>query len=63
MYDIIEQMIDPQDALLHYATDLDLSWLAEPFPHPVRRTCLLSADRDGPPEQIPELEANYFALD
>jgi len=62
VYDIVEQMIDPQDALLHYATDLDLSWLAEPFPHPVRRTCLLSADRDGLPEQIPELEAKYSAV-
>ena len=53
---------DPQEALLHYATDLDLSWLTEPFPHPVRRTCLLSADRDGLPEQIPELEAKHCAV-
>lgn len=62
VYDIIEQMIDPQEALLHYSTDLDLSWLEEPFPYPVRRICLLSADRDGLPEQVPELEAKYSAV-
>ena len=62
VYDIIEQMLDPQDALSHYATDLDLSWLSQPFPHPVRKTCLLSADRDGIPDQVPELEAQYSAV-
>jgi adenosylhomocysteine nucleosidase len=46
VYDIIEQMADPLDALEHYSTHLDLSWLAEPYPQPVRKGLLLSADRD-----------------
>jgi len=29
VYDIIEQMTDPDDAIQHYATDLDLSWLTD----------------------------------
>ena len=46
VYDIIEQMGDPDDALAHYAVDLDLSWLKSPYPIPVEAGLLLSADRD-----------------
>ncbi len=46
VYDIIEQMTDPQSALAHYSTRLDLSWLPQPYPHPVRACRLFSADRD-----------------
>ena len=61
VYDIIEQMFDAEEAIEHYATDLDLSWLQEPYPHPVRRTLLLSADRDGLAEQIDFLRDEYSA--
>lgn len=46
VYDIIEQMSDPAEALDHYSTRLDLSWLTEPYPQPVHKGLLLSADRD-----------------
>jgi adenosylhomocysteine nucleosidase len=61
VYDIIEQMTDPEAALRHYAVDLDLSWLHEPYPQPVRRGLLLSADRDILPEDIPMLVQRWGA--
>ncbi len=61
VYDIIEQMGDPEAALRHYATDLDLSWLAEPYPMPVQRGLLLSADRDLVAEEVPVLRARFGA--
>ena len=36
----------------YYASSLDLSWLAEPYPHPARRGLIASADSDLPPEKI-----------
>ena len=62
VYDIVEQMTDPQAAIAHYAADLDLSWLHEPYPQPVRRTLLVSADRDLIAEDIPQLKAQYGAI-
>jgi adenosylhomocysteine nucleosidase len=41
----------------YYASTLDLSWLPEPYPHPVRRGILASADSDLQPEKIPQLKA------
>lgn len=61
VYDIIEQMFDAKEAIAHYTTDLDLSWLQEPYPHPVRRTLLLSADRDGLADQVDFLKDEYSA--
>jgi adenosylhomocysteine nucleosidase len=61
VYDIVEQMTDPQAAIAHYTTDLDLSWLGERYPQPVRRTLLVSADRDLIVEDIPQLKAQYGA--
>jgi adenosylhomocysteine nucleosidase len=46
VYDIIEQMGDSQEAIDFYSTAIDLSWLKEPYPQPVLRTRLVSADRD-----------------
>ena len=62
VYDIIEQMTDAQAAIAHYTTELDLSWLREPYPQPVRRTLLVSADRDLIVEDIPQLKAQYGAV-
>ncbi len=61
VYDIVEQMTDPRAAIAHYTTELDLSWLREPYPQPVRRTLLVSADRDLIVEDIPQLKAQYGA--
>jgi adenosylhomocysteine nucleosidase len=63
VYDILEQMSpDPQEAIVHYSTRLDLSWLAGPYPHPVQRGLLVSADRDIVKEDISMLVERYGAV-
>lgn len=62
VYDIVEQMSDPEAVIAHYATDLDLAWLAEPYPQEVRRTLLVSGDRDLLVEEIPRLKAEFGAV-
>ncbi len=62
VYDIIEQMTDPAAAIAHFATSIDLSWLAEPYPQPVRRTLLVSADRDLLAADVPRLIGQYGAV-
>jgi adenosylhomocysteine nucleosidase len=59
VYDIIEQMGDPEAAFAHYAVTLDLSWLREPYPHPVYRGLLLSGDRDLLAEEAPVLRRRF----
>ncbi len=61
VYDIVEQMGDPDEALAHYATELDLSWLGRP-PLPVRRELLLSADRDIVAAEVAGLRARFGAI-
>lgn len=61
LYDIIEQMGDRDEAIRHYETALNLAWLRAPYPHPVRRERLVSADRDILPEDIPMLIEKYGA--
>ncbi len=61
LYDIIEQMEDPDEAISHYATDLDLSWL-EVEPASVVRGLLVSADRDIVAGEIPSLVQKYGAV-
>ena len=56
VYDIVELMGD-LDIVSYYASSLDLSWLAEPYPYPVRRGLIASADSDLPPGKIPFLKS------
>jgi adenosylhomocysteine nucleosidase len=62
VYDIVEQMGDYEAAIAHYATDVDLSWLGERYPQDVRRTLLVSGDRDLLVEDIPRLKAQFGAV-
>jgi adenosylhomocysteine nucleosidase len=62
VYDIIEQMSDPAEAVSHFSTELDLTWLREPYPHPVQRGLLVSADRDLVASDIPGLVEKYSAV-
>ena len=62
IYDIYDQMFDEELVRSYHATDLDLAWLAEPYPHTVRRTLLVSADRDLQPGQISDLHSRYGAV-
>ena len=62
VYDIVEQMGDPQEAIDHYTVDLDLGWLSEPYPLAVTRALLVSADRDIVPAEVPMLIERYGAV-
>lgn len=62
VYDLLEMMGDPEDAFRFYATDIDLSWISGEYPVPVRRSTLVSADRDLLPEEIPLLVEKYDAV-
>ncbi len=57
IYDIVELMGDYGPAPDYYASNLDLSWLPQPYPYPVRRGVMASADSDLLPEKIPQLTA------
>ncbi|MFM8320562.1 MAG: hypothetical protein ACKOC5_06560 [Chloroflexota bacterium] len=61
VYDIIEQMGDFDEHIAHYTTQLDLGWLKPPYPLAVRRTLLVSGDRDLVVEEAPLLQARYGA--
>ncbi len=61
IYDIFEQMGDSEAASALYRTQLDLSWLCEPYPTPVRRGRLVSADRDILPSDVTMLTERYHA--
>jgi adenosylhomocysteine nucleosidase len=56
MYDIVELM-ETVSILDYYASALDLNWLAEPYPFPVRRGIIASADSDLLPDKIPFLKS------
>ena len=71
VYDIIEQMGDGAEAIAHYTTDIDLSWLkvGKRLPggdgegeHPIVRGLLVSADRDILAGDIPMLIEKYNAV-
>ena len=61
VYDIIEQMGDGAQAIDHYSTQLDLSFLPQVLPYPVLRGLLISADRDIVPDDIAGLIKKYDA--
>ena len=61
-YDIYESMGDSADAIRWYTTDIDLGWLDDRFPLQVRRSHLVSADRDLMPSQVDELVERFDAI-
>ncbi|MBU2610942.1 MAG: 5'-methylthioadenosine/S-adenosylhomocysteine nucleosidase, partial [Chloroflexi bacterium] len=69
VYDILEQMSDPDEAVAYYATEIDLSWLDTSIQSSVfsgqssiLRGLLVSADRDILPADIPGLVEKYEAV-
>jgi adenosylhomocysteine nucleosidase len=62
VYDIVEQMTDPDAAIAHFTTDLDLSWLDGDLPQPVRRSLIVSGDRDLIPDEVPLLKERFGAV-
>jgi len=61
IYDIVELMGDYAAVDSYYASSLDLGWLVEPYPYPVRRGLIASADSDLRPEMIQRLK-QYGAI-
>jgi adenosylhomocysteine nucleosidase len=59
VYDIHDQMGEAEDELGHYSTEIDLSWLGDCGDLPVRRTLLLSADRDLVQHEIAGLRERH----
>jgi len=62
VYDIYERMGDPAEAIAHYATQIDLSYLSEPYPQIVRRSQLVSADQDIDPDLVHKLVDEFGAV-
>jgi adenosylhomocysteine nucleosidase len=62
VYDIIEQMSDPEEAIHFYQVRSELDWLPARLPLAVRRGRLVSADRDIVVEDIPMLVQKYGAF-
>jgi adenosylhomocysteine nucleosidase len=62
VYDIYDQMGEADEHPAHYATEIDLSWLGDCGDLPLRRTILLSADRDLLGHEIPELKERHGAV-
>jgi adenosylhomocysteine nucleosidase len=62
VYDIYEQMSDPDEAINHYSSELDLAWLPSPLPCDVQPGLLISGDRDIFPGDIPSLVQKYGAI-
>lgn len=69
VYDILEQMSDPDEAIAKYSTEIDLSWLPDDGrrtmdhgPLSIVRGPLVSADRDLRPADIPMLVEKYQAV-
>ena len=56
IYDIVELMGD-LNIVEYYASTLNLNWLPEPYPYPVRKGSIASADSDLPPEKISYLKS------
>ena len=61
VYDIYEQMGDPEAHTNFYTTRLESDWFFRELPHPVQIGTLVSADRDLFPEQLPGLLEKYQA--
>jgi adenosylhomocysteine nucleosidase len=71
VYDIIEQMGDGAEAIEHYSTDIDLSWIddgrltmndGKDSQSSIVRSLLVSADRDIVIDDIPVLIEKYGAV-
>jgi len=62
IYDIIEAMGDSKEAIADYSTEIDLNWLGDQYPTKVRKTVLVSADKDLRIEEIEKLKTEYKAI-
>ena len=61
-YDIHEAMGDSDAAIGAYTTEIDHAWLGDDFPVTVRRSLLVSGDRDLIPADVPHIVDRYGAI-
>lgn len=61
-YDIHESMGSAEEAILARTTEIDLAWLDDAFPVAVRRTHIVSADRDLVPAEVAGLVRDFDAV-
>ncbi len=62
IYDIKEAMGDSKEAIEAYSTDIDLSWLGTKYPSKVKKTLMISADKDLRIDEIKFLKKEYKAV-
>ncbi len=62
IYDILEQMGDPDEHIKYYETEIDNSWLNEPFPLTVTHSLLVSGDRDLVCTEVAILKSKFHAI-
>jgi adenosylhomocysteine nucleosidase len=62
IYDIQEAMGDSKEAIHSYSTRIDLSWLGDIYPSGVKKSLLLSADRDLRKDEIALLKKEYSGI-
>jgi adenosylhomocysteine nucleosidase len=63
IYDIKEAMGDSKQAISDYSTEIDLAWLGrENYPVRVKKSLLVSADRDLVPGELATLRSEYNAV-
>ena len=61
VYDVISHIGSTEKAIKYFSSDIDLSWLKEPYPIKVYRGTIVSGDRDILPEDIQGLKEKYGA--
>ncbi|WP_053957650.1 5'-methylthioadenosine/S-adenosylhomocysteine nucleosidase [Inediibacterium massiliense] len=59
VYDILEEMGDPSEEIEYFTTDIDLSFLKGEYPHPVKKTLMLTGDRDLQPKEVEYLHETF----
>ena len=62
IYDIYEQMGDPDEHLKYYMTEINTSWITPPYPVAIRRSLLVSGDRDLFCSDLLILNRKYCAI-
>ena len=62
IYDIIEAMGDSKEAIADYTSEINLEWLGKDTPFKVRKTVLVSGDKDLRPDETALLKKEYGAV-
>ena len=62
IYDISEAMGDSKEAIADYTTQIDLNWIGNELTSKVRKTVLVSADKDLRINEIEQLKDEYDAV-